>query len=194
MEQLDSYLNYLDETFGFKIKAFKIDRLKKMTDDLKKNVKGKSVNMSTVKRLMRPIPVLSQEKINKFLAKYIPNYMANYNTANKHFKRKYPTGKKIDTISGATALMASMDNNVSIQDQIRKSDKIYSKFNKQMVDEKILVTEDLADVGANIGLFLIGFTILFTLYNFSLFEIGTTFWVAILGAWLMLASILNITS
>jgi len=130
MDVLENYIETLNEDFGFQMKAFKAKVLQKMAKGIKQNIKGKTVNVPAIKKILKPIPTMNQEKINKFLDKYIPNYTPNYNTAKRYFKNKYPTEQNVANLAGATALIASMDKNKTLQQHIKRADRIYSKHKK----------------------------------------------------------------
>jgi len=180
MEILESYLEDLNEDFGFQMKAFKAKVLQKMSIGIKKNVKGSKVNVPAIKLILKPIPVMTQDRINKFLSKYVPNYKENYNTAERHFKNKYPTGKNIDTLAGATAIMASMDKDSNLQQQIKRSDRVYSS------------TIGSSGGGGAFVMFVVGLGIVMAIFSIDFLVAGTVWLAALLGIFLMLVSVLSL--
>lgn len=126
MKPLDNYLNNLNEEIAFMTK-FKASFLKKIADKMKKSVKGNKVDISTLKATLKPIPAIGQDKINKLLNRYVPNYQANYNVSKKHFDKKYTTNQNNDAIASMTAAMNAVDQKRSLQDTIKNTDKVYSK-------------------------------------------------------------------
>jgi len=125
METVDDYLVYLDEDFNFVNKVFKANLLKNITKKVKRSVKGNKVNVPALKTALKPIPVLTQDKINKFLDKYAPNYTPNYNVAKKHFDKKFPDRKDNDILAGFTAAATSIDKKRTLQDNLKKVDRLY---------------------------------------------------------------------
>ena len=180
MTPVDSYLNHLNEDFDFMQKVFKAKQLQKIVDGIKKNVRGNKVNIKAIKSALKPIPVMTQDKINKFLSKYIPNYSQNYKTSERYFKNKYPSDENMDTLSGVTALVASMDTNTTLQQQLKRSDKLYSS------------AMGSSGGGGAFVLFVTGLGILMTVFSLDFLQPGTVLLAAILGGLLMLASVMSL--
>ena len=74
--QANEYLQYLDEDFDFENKVFKANLINGIFKKLKKNINGSEVNIDGVKAALKPLPVMTQDKINLFMDKYIPNYQS----------------------------------------------------------------------------------------------------------------------
>ena len=125
MPLTDDYLNYLEEDFTFVNKVFKAPLLKSITQKIKKSAKGNRINIPALKAALKPIPVITQEKINLFLDRYIPNYKINYNTTKKYFDKKYPTAKNTDAMSGITVIASALDNKKTLKDQIKRTERLY---------------------------------------------------------------------
>jgi len=124
---LDTYMDHLNEDFSFVNKVFKANVLKKIADKMKKSVKGNNVNVPALTAALKPIPAMGQDKINKFLDKYIPNYMGNYNTAKRHFNKKYPANQNNDAMAGVVAASTGIDKKRTLQDNIKNADRVYSR-------------------------------------------------------------------
>lgn len=178
MENVDNYLEYLQEDFGFEMKVFKAKMLQKIATGIKRNVRGNKVNVDAIKKLLKPLPVMNQEKINKFLSKYVPNYKENYNTSERYFKNKYPTEQNVATLAGATALMASMDKDSSLQQQIKRSDRVYSS--------------NMGSGGGAFVMFVVGLAIMMSVFSIDFLVAGTVWLAVLLGVLLMLLSVLNL--
>ena len=92
---LDTYVEHLNEDFTFAKKVFKANVLKSIATKMQKSVKGQNINIPALKAALKPIPSMTQEKINVFMDKYVPNYKANYNTSKRHFDKKYPVSNHL---------------------------------------------------------------------------------------------------
>jgi len=126
MQILNNYLNILNEDFSFISKAFKSTTIKNISNKVKSSIVGNRVNKSMLNTALIPIPSIKQDKINNFLAKYLPNFDNNYSVAKYFFDNKHPTKKFNDTVSSVSAIIISVDNKKSINDSIKSVDKLYS--------------------------------------------------------------------
>lgn len=179
MPVTDNYLEYLDEDFNLVNKVFKANILKSIMTKIKKNVKGKQFNLPGIKAALKPIPVISQDKINKFLDKYVPNYKQNYTTAKRHFDKKYPTEENTDVLAGITAAITPLDTKKTLQDQIKRTQRVYTS------------NLGTSSAGGGLVIFLTGLTI--TMVSWSvpdLFDnIGKMGLAILVGVFLMFAGI-----
>lgn len=176
--QTNDYLEYLDEDFDFVNKVFKANVVKRIFKKIKSNIKGKNINMDGVKTALKPIPVLTQEKINIFMDKYVPNYKQNYAIAKKHFDRKFPT-KDTDALAGMTAAITPLDKKKTLQDQIKRTDRILSS------------NLGTSSAGGGLVIFFTGITVAMVSWNLpELFDSLTKQVLAVaVGILLMLAGI-----
>jgi hypothetical protein len=127
MKPVNKYLNHLNEDFTFVNKVFKLNLLKKTLNTVKSSVTGKTVNKSAYLNALKPIPSMSQDKIDTFLSKYLPNYIHNKMVANKYFNKKYPAKQETnDAVASVTGMIASIDDKKSVQDSIKQTDRAYS--------------------------------------------------------------------
>jgi len=181
MDPVDKYFEYLDEDFDFVNKVFKASLIKNILQKIKTSVKGNQVNIPAIKAALKPIPSMSQDKINKFLDKYVPNYTPNYNTAKKYFDVKFPTGKNNDVLAGFTAASTAIDKKRTLKDNIKKIDRIYRS--------------DLGSspAGAGFVILLAGITVAMTAFSVpELFDSIVTQGLAVLvGILLMLSGIVT---
>ena len=124
---LDTYVDHLNEDFTFVKKVFKANLLKRIAIKMQKSVKGNNVNIPALKAALKPIPSMTQDKINVFMDKYVPNYKANYNTSKRHFDKKYPENQNNDAMAGVTAAATGINQKRTLQDNIKHADRVYSK-------------------------------------------------------------------
>jgi len=179
MEPVEIYLDSLNEDFSFVQKVFKGTTLKKIGQSVRNSIKGKSVNMSKLDRALKPIPVLSQDKINNFLVKYIPNYDHNLRVAKSFFNKKHPDrSEENERVAAIAAMITSTNNKKTIQDTARDLNRSYSRGG----------TGGGAFVLFVIGIFVISgaFTLEFVTGEMKLLAIA-------LGALLMIASVKSLT-
>jgi len=128
MDPMSIYLDHLNEDFSFIQKAFKGKLLAKIGKEVKDSVKGKSLNMSKLQKALKPIPMVSQDKINNFLVKYIPNYDHNLRVAKSFFDKKHPDKTETnERVASVAALIASANDKKSIQDTTRDLNRSYSR-------------------------------------------------------------------
>ncbi len=125
---LPTYLDTLNEDFSFIQKVFKGKLLTKIGKEVKDSVKGKTINASKLQKALKPIPIIAQDNINKFLVKYIPNYDHNLKVAKSFFNKKHPDKTETnDRVAAAAALIASSNDKKSIQDTTRDLNRSYSR-------------------------------------------------------------------
>jgi len=123
-----AYLNYLNEDFSFIKKAFKGNVLAKIGKKVKDSVSGKKVNLAKLDAALKPIPAISQDKINNFLAKYMPNYNHNFAIAKGYFNKRHPDKTETnEKVAAVAALISSGSDKKSINDTIRDLDRSYSR-------------------------------------------------------------------
>lgn len=181
MTKLDNYLNYLNEDFSITNKIFNRDIVAKIVNRVKSSVKGKNVNKAVLDKALKPIPILSSEKINKALDKYLPTFKHNKKIALKHFDKKYPGKPTNDTIATATGMIASANNKYSIQDSIKHADKVYS-------------TGYGSGGGGSFILMLLGMFLMAGAFSFEGVEFKTEALIFAVGALLIIASVKSLMS
>lgn len=133
MDQVNKYLNHLNEDFSFVNKVFKGNVIAKAAKGVKDSVKGNSVNQAALDKALKPIPAIEPAKIDIFLGKYLPNFKHNKMVALKHFNKKHPAKKHNDTMATVSGMIASADDKNSVQDSIKMTDKVYSYNNGSFV-------------------------------------------------------------
>ena len=179
MDKLNSYLDHLNEEFSIQ-SILKPDLLKNTYLKIKKNVKGKNINISGIKKVLKVFPVLSQDQINKILNRKIPNYKTNYELVKKHFKNKFPKEKNPD-IAASLIVTANSITEKPLKETIKKADRIYSSH---------LGT---SSAGGFFVLMILGIGLLLTsIYTSEVFNSLTTrVLVGVLGIFLIMSAIAN---
>jgi len=182
MSLTDNYLDYLEEDFTFVNKVFKAKLLKGIAKKIKGSVRGNKINISALKSALKPIPVITQDNINRFLDKYVPNYTTNYNITKKYFDKKYPTEKNTDTMSGVTVLIAAVDKKRTLKDQIKRTERLYSS------------SLGTSGAGGSFVIFLIGLALTMTIFSVpELFDGGNKMILAAgIGIFLMISAVLSL--
>jgi len=176
---LHNYIEHLEEDFSFTNKVFKGNILKKITSDVKDSVQGKSVNKASLNAALKNIPVIGEDRIKNFLAKYIPNFEHNQILAKNYFNKKYPSKTTNDTIATATAIINASNDKKTIQNSIKDVDRVYSRGGSG---------------GGAFVLMLIGIFVTMGAFSFEDIEFKTKAMAIALGALLMIASIKSLGS
>lgn len=176
--QTNSYLEYLDEDFTMVNKVFKAKLIQGIYKKLKANIKGKNVNMPGVTKALKAIPVVRQDRINIFMDKYVPNYKQNFMIAKRHFDKKYPTEQNTEALAGMTAAITPLDKKKTVQDQIKRTERLYS-------------TLGTSSAGGGIVIFFVGLSVAMAAWSLpEMFESITKQGLAVLvGILLMIAGV-----
>lgn len=179
MTAIKGYLDYLNEDFSFTSKVFKSNVLKKISDDVKNSIQGNKVDKSSLDKSLKQIPVIAEDRIKNFLAKYIPNFEHNQMLARNYFDKKYPSKTTNDTIATATAIINASNDKKTIQNSIKDVDRVYSRG---------------GNGGGAFVLMLIGIFVTMGAFSFEEIEFKTKAMAIALGALLMIASIKSLGS
>jgi len=127
MKTTNNYLNQLNEDFSFINKIFKGNLIAKVAKGVTNSIKGKTVNKAVLDKALKPIPAIAPKKIETFLEKHLPNFKHNKIIALKYFNKKYPTKQQTnDPLASATSIITAANDKYSIQDSIKRADKVYS--------------------------------------------------------------------